>query len=109
MSSRCIAGVAVALAALFVGNAQAYPGGTPSFQTDVAPYCASCHASREAAVLEGAGERADKEVAERKHLSLVLAGEKGTRPCPRPTASRSRIRSGLWTPPPRFPSRPPPA
>ncbi|MGE4652579.1 MAG: hypothetical protein AAEJ53_16960 [Myxococcota bacterium] len=77
MSSRRIVGVAVALAALFAGNAQAYPGGTPSFQTDAAPYCASCHASREAAVLEGAGERADKEVAERKHLSLVLAGEKG--------------------------------
>ena len=54
MISRRIVGVAVALAALFVVNARAYPGGTPSFQTDAAPYCASCHSSRDAAVLAGA-------------------------------------------------------
>ena len=28
--------------------ALAYPGGTPSYQTDVAPFCASCHSSRSA-------------------------------------------------------------
>jgi len=35
----------------------AYPGGTPDYQTDVAPYCASCHSSRSADALAGAGER----------------------------------------------------
>jgi len=58
-------------------TALAYPGGTPNYQTDVAPYCASCHSSRSADALAGAGERADKEVAERKHIAQILAGEKG--------------------------------
>jgi hypothetical protein len=57
--------------------AVAYPGGTPDFQTDVAPYCAGCHASRSEQALAGAGDRAAKEVAERKHLSVVLSGQKG--------------------------------
>jgi hypothetical protein len=55
----------------------AYPGGTPAFQTDVAPYCAGCHSSRSEAALAGAPERAAKEVAERKHLSVLLSGQKG--------------------------------
>ena len=55
----------------------AYPGGTPNFQTDAAPYCAGCHSSRSEAALAGAGERAAKEVAERKHLSVLLSGQKG--------------------------------
>ena len=57
--------------------ASAYPGGTPSFQTDVAPFCASCHSSRDADALAGVGERADKEVAERKHIAVILSGQKG--------------------------------
>ena len=57
--------------------AAAYPGGTPSFQTDAAPYCAGCHSSRSADVLAGAGERADKEVAESKHIAVILSGQKG--------------------------------
>jgi hypothetical protein len=59
------------------GGSLAYPGGTPSFQTDAAPYCAGCHSSRSEAALAGAGERAAKEVAERKHLSVLLSGQKG--------------------------------
>ena len=55
----------------------AYPGGTPDFQTDVIPYCAACHSSIDEASLLGAGERAGKEVAERKHFAPILAGEKG--------------------------------
>ncbi len=67
-----------ALAALLgPATAGAYPGGTGSYQTDAAPFCAGCHSSRDASALVGAGERAEKEVAERKHLSLVLAGKKG--------------------------------
>jgi hypothetical protein len=65
---------AVALAA---GSAGAYPGGTPEYQTDVAPYCAACHSSRDASALAGAGERADKETAQRKHLAVILSGQKG--------------------------------
>ena len=57
--------------------AGAYPGGTPSYQTDAAPFCASCHSSRSADVLAGAGERADKEVAEHKHIAVILSGQKG--------------------------------
>jgi len=57
--------------------ASGYPGGTPSYQTDVAPFCAGCHSSRSAEMLGGAGERAGKEVAERKHISVVLSGQKG--------------------------------
>jgi hypothetical protein len=57
--------------------AQAYPGGTPSFQTDAAPYCAGCHSSANAEVLAGAGERAEKELAERKHIAVILSGQKG--------------------------------
>ena len=54
----------------------AYPGGTWDYQTDVAPYCASCHASTAEADLAGAGERAGKEMGERKHVSVVLSGQK---------------------------------
>lgn len=75
MSIRTWAACGAALS-LPVG-ALAYPGGTPSYQTDAAPFCAGCHSSRDAEMLEGAGERATKEVAERKHVALILAGEKG--------------------------------
>jgi len=57
--------------------AGAYPGGTPDYQTDAAPFCAACHSSRSADALAGAGERAEKEVAERKHIAVILAGDKG--------------------------------
>lgn len=65
-------GVALICAA---SNANAYPGGTPDFQTDVTPFCAPCHSSTDEASLAGAGERAAKEVAERKHIATILAGE----------------------------------
>jgi hypothetical protein len=69
----------VAAAAVLLGStvAGAYPGGTPNYQTDIAPFCASCHSSRSAEAMAGVGERADKEVAERKHIAVILAGEKG--------------------------------
>jgi hypothetical protein len=66
-----------AAAFLAPAGSSAYPGGTPDFQTDAAPYCAGCHSSRSEAALAGAGERAGKEVAERKHLAVVLSGQKG--------------------------------
>lgn len=59
------------------GPAAAYPGGTPDYQTDVAPFCAGCHASRDEGALSGAApERATKEVAANKHLALVRTGAK---------------------------------
>jgi len=54
----------------------AYPGGTPDFQTDVAPYCAACHSSASEDALAGAGERAAKETASKKHYAAVAAGQK---------------------------------
>jgi hypothetical protein len=57
--------------------AASYPGGTPNYQTDVAPYCAGCHSSRDVESLEGAEVLAHKEVAERKHIALILSGQEG--------------------------------
>ncbi|MEM7410791.1 MAG: hypothetical protein AAF430_11195 [Myxococcota bacterium] len=74
MSLLRIAAFAVAFCWPLVGAA--YPGGTPTSQTDAAPYCAGCHASRSADAL-GGGERAEKEVAERKHVSVILSGQGG--------------------------------
>jgi hypothetical protein len=71
-------GAALALAlTLAPWAAPAYPGGTSDFQTDAAPFCAGCHSSRDAEALAGAGERAEKETAERKHIAVILSGQKG--------------------------------
>jgi hypothetical protein len=56
--------------------AAAYPGGTPEFQTDAAPYCASCHSSANLEMMSGAApDRAQKELAANKHVALIRAGE----------------------------------
>jgi hypothetical protein len=68
--------IALAWLALAAPDAVAYPGGTPDFQTDVAPFCAGCHSSREETALAGAPERATKELAANKHLALIRAGAK---------------------------------
>ena len=65
---------ALTIAMILPAAAIGYPGGTPDYQTNVAPFCSSCHSSRDASALAGAGERAEKEVAERKHIALILAG-----------------------------------
>lgn len=71
--------LAIVAAAALAGpwGAAAYPGGTPHYQTDAAPFCAGCHSSRDADALAWVGERAEKEVAEHKHIAAILAGEKG--------------------------------
>jgi hypothetical protein len=69
--------LAGATAALAAHGAHAFPGGTPDYQTDAAPFCAGCHSSRDSAALAGAGERAEKEVAERKHIAVILSGQVG--------------------------------
>lgn len=58
----------------FALTANAYPGGTPSYQTDVAPYCAGCHSSLNEQALAGGGDRATKEVADNKHLARIASG-----------------------------------
>ncbi len=68
---------AVAVGGL-AGGARAYPGGTPAYQTDVAPFCAGCHASRQESQLAGLpAARVAKELPEAKHLALIRAGEGG--------------------------------
>jgi len=57
------------------GIASAYPGGTPDFQTDVAPYCAACHASTSEEDLAGLGARAQRELALNKHFAAIRAGQ----------------------------------
>lgn len=74
MNRRTLAWIASA-ALIAPAAAGAYPGGTPDFQTDVAPFCAACHSSIDADSLEGAGERAGKEVIANKHLATIQAGE----------------------------------
>lgn len=70
--------VAGLVAAGLASAAGAYPGGTPDYQTDVAPFCAGCHASLDVAALAGAPDaRVQKELAENKHLAQVREpGEK---------------------------------
>ena len=55
-------------------GAVAYPGGTPDFQTDVAPFCAGCHASTADSDLAGLGDRASAELAIHKHLEPIRRG-----------------------------------
>ncbi len=70
--------VALAIVSLLPAAALAYPGGTPGFQTDAAPFCAGCHSSRSVEVLAGApGDMATKQLVENKHLAVVEAGSKG--------------------------------
>jgi hypothetical protein len=50
----------------------AYPGGTPSFVADVAPYCASCHSSTSDDQLSGApAARVSAELAANKHIAKI--------------------------------------
>lgn len=68
--------VRIAVLTAFASSASAYPGGTPDFQTDAAPFCASCHASANAEMMAGLPpERAQKELPANKHLALIRSGE----------------------------------
>ena len=68
MMARGLAWIAVTTLLSAPAGVSAYPGGTPDFQTDVAPFCAACHSSLTVESLEGTGERADKELSANKHL-----------------------------------------
>lgn len=76
LGALCTVALAAGGFALVATAASAYPGGTPWFQTDAAPFCAGCHSSRTKEMLEGMpGDLATKQLAENKHLPLVEAGE----------------------------------
>jgi hypothetical protein len=64
----------LAILGLGAEPASAYPGGTPDSQTDVAPYCAACHASTAETDLSGLGERAVAELPRNKHYAPIHAG-----------------------------------
>ena len=76
MAARGLAAITTVLGAMLSSGAYAYPGGTPDFQTDVAPFCAACHSSVDVQALEGAGPRAEKELVANKHLAPILQGER---------------------------------
>ncbi|MFQ5697490.1 MAG: hypothetical protein ACE5IL_04295 [Myxococcota bacterium] len=57
-------------------TAAAYPGGTPVYVTDVAPFCAGCHSSVSAGQLAGVPpKRAEAELAAHKHLAQIRAAK----------------------------------
>ena len=53
MSVRGLVGIVIVVGLAAPWVAGAYPGGTPDFQTDVAPFCAACHSSRSEEALAG--------------------------------------------------------
>jgi len=60
-------------------RALAYPGGTPSFVTDVAPYCASCHSSTSEDQLAGVpAPRVSAELAANKHIAKIQNAGNGS-------------------------------
>lgn len=68
--------LSVVAAVAFSVSAFAYPGGTPSFVTDVGPYCASCHSSVSAEQLRGAPDkRIQSELVANKHLGKIEAAQ----------------------------------
>lgn len=67
-----LAPIALALCLLAPLAARAYPGGTPTYVTDVAPFCASCHSSVSLEALAGLPDaRAQAELAAQKHLAQI--------------------------------------
>ena len=69
----------VAVLAALPALSHAYPGGTPGFVTDVAPYCAACHSSVSADQLAGVPEaRVQAELAANKHLAKIEVATDGS-------------------------------
>ncbi len=57
---------------VLAATASAYPGGTPDYVTDVAPFCAGCHSSVSEDQLQGVpAARASAEVVGNKHLAKI--------------------------------------
>jgi predicted secreted protein len=74
-------GIAAAITSLAgpASRALAYPGGTPSYVTDVAPYCASCHSSVSEEQLAGVpAPRVLAELAANKHIAKIQTAGAGS-------------------------------
>jgi hypothetical protein len=70
--------VSIALS-LASSPAGAYPGGTPFYVTDVAPFCTGCHSSASADQLAGIPEnRVNAELAPNKHIAKIRASQEGS-------------------------------
>ena len=72
MAIHRTAALVFCLVALGAGTASAYPGGTPAYVTDIAPFCAGCHSSASEDQLQGIpAARASAELAANKHLAKI--------------------------------------
>jgi hypothetical protein len=59
--------------------ALAYPGGTPAYVADVAPYCASCHSSVSEEQLQGVpAPRVSAELVANKHIAKIQTAGDGS-------------------------------
>ncbi len=77
-------------------EARAYPGGTPNFVTDVAPFCASCHSSVSLDALAGLAEaRAQAELAANKHLAQIRAPKPDSAYAKLSDAQRAELLRGI--------------
>lgn len=78
--SRMLLVAAAVLAASFTpAPAFGYPGGTPIFVTDVAPFCAACHSSVSEEQLQGIPpQRVQAELAPSKHLAKIQQAGEGS-------------------------------
>ena len=83
MSRNAIVAVVLAAASASLAGpasrAFAYPGGTPNFVTDVAPFCASCHSSVSEDQLAGVpAPRVSAELAANKHIAKIQTAGAGS-------------------------------
>ncbi len=88
--------LAAALAVVPAGRGLAYPGGTPSYVTDVAPFCSSCHSSLVESELAGVPpERAQSELAANKHIVEIRSARRGSPYAGLSEQQRSELIAGI--------------
>lgn len=75
ISLKRVLAVVCLMSGLGAGSVLAYPGGTPDSQTDVGPFCASCHSSTAKEDLSGLGDRAISELPPNNHYAAIRSGK----------------------------------
>ncbi|MBW2281177.1 MAG: hypothetical protein JRG76_08700 [Deltaproteobacteria bacterium] len=84
------------LALSLPADVSAYPGGTPGYVTDVAPFCAGCHSSADTAQLAGAPpQRVEAEQIANKHLARVREAREGSGYAKLSEAQRTDLIAGI--------------
>lgn len=74
----------------------AYPGGTPTYVTDVAPFCAGCHSSTSADQLAGVPPaRVQAELIANKHIASIRLAKAGTPYAKLSEAEREELIAGI--------------